>query len=243
MRRIRYQEIADDLRRRIKNDEFPAGQVLPSEAALGASYEASRVTVRKSLEVLRSQGLLDSKQGFGWFVPSEVLAQPLTGLATIEGQLERSGRESVRRILDFQFVEAPALVAQTLGSRVLEVRRLHLSDGRPLARVTVWCREDLGAELSKADVERQSFYEVLGVPLGGASQTIGAAVVDPDDAVLLQIPGESAVLTVLRTTMSREGEPVLMSEHVFPAHLTQFVVELPTVEDSFDRAASIRLVE
>ncbi len=217
--------------------------MLPSEASLGASYDASRVTIRKALEVLRSQGLVDSRQGFGWFVPSEVLAQPLTGLATIEGQLERSGRESARQILEFQFVEAPANVAATLGQRVLEVRRLHLSDGRPLARVTVWCREDLGAELSKADVERQSFYDLLDVPLGGALQTIGAAVVQPDDAALLDVPAESAVLTVLRTTRSLAGDAVLMSEHVFPAHLTQFVVELPTVDESFDRAASLRLVD
>ena len=217
--------------------------MLPSEASLGAAYEASRVTIRKSLELLRSQGLVDSRQGFGWFVPSEVLAQPLTGLATIEGQLERSGRESVRRILDFQFVQAPEQVKATLGERVLEVRRLHLSDGRPLARVTVWCREDLGAELSKADVERQSFYDLLTVPFGGALQTIGAAVVQPDDAALLEVPAESAVLTVLRTTRSLAGDAVLMSEHVFPAHLTQFVVELPTVDDSFDRAASLRLVD
>lgn len=232
MSRIRYRQIADDLRRRITSGEWAAGQVLPSEAALGVEHDASRVTIRKALEVLRSEGLVDSRQGFGWLVAAETLPQPLASLVTIEAQLEASGRESARHVLDFGFVDAPPLVCSQLGRRVLEVRRLNLADGEPFARVTVWCREDLGQSLSKADVERASFYELLdggggaGVTIGDATQTIGAENVSPSDAELLAVPTGTAVLVVRRVTNDRDGVPVLVSEHVFPGHLTEFVVEL-----------------
>lgn len=230
MRTIRYHQIADDLRNRIAGDEFSAGRLLPSEAELGSAYEASRVTIRNALEVLRGEGVVDARQGVGWFVAADRLPQTLATLATIEGQLASSGRASERRVLDFQFVPAPTHVAPLLGERVLETRRLNLADGTPFARVTVWCPDELGASLSLADVERASFYELLPVDVGGATQTIGAQIAGEADAELLEIPLNSAVLVVKRTTHDTAGNAVLVSEHVFPGHLTEFVAELASAE-------------
>ena len=203
MREIRYRAIADELRRRVEAGEFAAGRTLPSEAELSAAYEASRVTIRKALELLRDEGLVDARQGFGWFAAVDPLRQSLARLGTIEGQLAEEGVRSERRILDFGFVPAPPRVRQVLGvDTVLEVRRLNLADGEPFARVTVWCPEELGAHLSRSDVERVSFYELIDQPLGGAVQTIGAAVVDARDAVVLEVPVGSPVLRCERTTSS-----------------------------------------
>jgi len=243
VREIRYRQIADDLRRRVGAGEFAAGRTLPSESELSGSYEASRVTVRKALELLRDEGLIDSRQGFGWFAAVDPLRQSLGRLGTIEAQLTESGVHSERRILDFRFVSAPARVRQALGSAtVLEVRRVNLADGHPFARVTVWCPEDLGRHLSRADVERAPFYELLDGPLGGAVQTIGAAVVDERDAALLEVPVGSPVLRCERITSDRDGRPVLLSEHVFPAHRTEFVVDLPLSEPSI-APSGLRLVD
>jgi GntR family transcriptional regulator len=243
VREIRYRTIADALRERVHAGEFAAGRLLPSESELSASYAASRITIRKALEVLREEGLVDARQGFGWFASVDPLRQALGRLGTIEAQLADSGVSSERRILDFGFVRAGARVREVLGARtVLEVRRLNLADGAPFARVTVWCPEDLGAQLSRADVERASFYELLTVPLGGAVQTIGAALADDADAGLLEVPVGSPVLRCERITSDRAGRPVLLSEHVFPGHRTEFVVDLPTTEPSI-APNGLRLVE
>ncbi len=76
-RTIRYREIAEDLRARIDAGEFGERRILPSESELSQRYEASRVTVRKALETLRSEGLVDSRQGFGWFVAGAPFRQHL----------------------------------------------------------------------------------------------------------------------------------------------------------------------
>jgi GntR family transcriptional regulator len=242
VRAVRYREIAEDLGARVMSGEFGTGRLLPSESALSASYDASRVTVRRALEELRGEGLVDSRQGFGWFVAADPLQQSLGRLGTIEAQLAASGVETERRILDFAFVPAPADVAAVLGpGPVLQVRRLNLADGEPFARVTVWCPEDLGAELSRADVERAPFYELLPVALGGATQTIGAAAVSPADAEVLAVPAGSPALRCRRITTTVEGRPVLVSEHVFPAHRTEFVVDLPASVPSM-APSGLRLV-
>jgi DNA-binding GntR family transcriptional regulator len=242
-RTVRYRAIADDLRRQVEAGDFAAGRVLPSEADLSASYGASRVTVRRALEVLRDEGLLDARQGFGWFVASDLLRQRLGRLSTIEDQLSASGITAERRILEFAFVVAELRVQRVLGAdQVLRVRRLNLADGEPFARVTVWCPAALGDRLSRADVERSPFYELLPVPLGGATQTIGAASASAADARLLGIPTGAPVLRCERITTDADSQPVLLSEHVFPAHRTEFVVDLPQAERSM-APSGLRLVE
>jgi len=243
VRSARYQEIADELRRQLAAGELGAGQLLPSEAQLGEAYAASRVTVRKALELLRDEGLVTSRQGRGWQLAVDPLRQTLGRLGTIEAQLAEAGITSTRKVLDFGFVAAPARVRRVLGvRRVLEVRRINLADNEPFARVTVWCAEPLGRQLSLADVERASFYELLDVDLGGATQTIGAAAVAKADADALGIPPGSPVLLCTRITNGTDGEPLLMSEHVFPADRTEFVVDLPHVERSI-APNGLRLVE
>jgi GntR family transcriptional regulator len=243
VREIRYRKIADDLRHRVEVGEFAAGRTLPSESELSGSYEASRITIRKALELLRDEGLVDSRQGFGWFVAADPVRQALGRLGTIESQLASEGVHSERRVLDFRFVAAPARVRKLLDSdTVLRVRRLNLADGEPFALVTVWCPERYGAELSRADVERSPFYELIGVELGGAVQSIGAAAATSHDAELLGVPAGSPVLRCERITSSIAGQPVLVSEHVFPAHLTEFVVDLPHADASI-APSGLRLVE
>lgn len=243
MRQTRYQTIADEVRVRLESGEFAAGRLLPSESELSGEYDASRVTVRRALEVLREEGLVDSRQGFGWFVSADPVRQSLARLGTIESQLAEEGVTSARRILDFRFLSAPARVRHVLHcDTVLRVRRLNLADGAPFALVTVWCPEQHGANLSRADVERSPFYELIDVELGGAVQTIGAAAASAHDADLLDIPVGSPVLRCERITQTVDGEPVLVSEHVFPAHLTEFVVDLPHVESSI-APSGLRLVD
>lgn len=240
-RQIRYQEIADAIRELARSR--PAGSLLPSESDLSNQFGASRVTVRKALDLVREDGLIAARQGFGWFVATEPVRQSLEQLDTIEAQLASDGRSNERRVLEFAFVEPPERVRALLGSdTVLRVKRVNLADGEPFAVVTVWCPADLGRKLSRDDVEQRSFHDLLGVQLRGATQIIGADAASGADAALLHVPAGAPLLTCQRVTTDVDGRPVLVSEHLFPAHRTEFVVELPSAEPSIN-PTGLRLVE
>ena len=220
-----------------------AGHVLPSESELSAEFGVSRVTVRRALETLRDERLVESRQGFGWFSATAPVQQRLTQLDTIERQLEERGIHPQRQIIEFAFVAAPRHVADRLHcDQVLRVKRVNRADGDPFAVVTVWCPAEIGQSMSRRDVELRPFYELLGIALRGASQTIGAASATAEDAALLEVPVGSPVLRCERLTTSTAGEPILLSEHIFPAHRTEFVVDLPLAEPS-TTPSGLRLVD
>ncbi len=241
MRTIRYQEIANTLRERVAAQS--PGHVLASESDLSSEFGVSRVTIRRALDTLRDEGVVESRQGFGWFAVGPRVQQRLVQLDTIERQLEERGLPSERRIVEFAFVDAPHRVREQLGcDQVLRVKRINHADGAPFAVVTVWCPAELGQHLSRRDVERQPFYELLGLELRGATQTIGAAAADDADAALLDVPAGSPVLRCERLTTRVDGSPVLLSEHIFPAYRTEFVVDLPNADPS-TMPSGLRLVE
>ena len=228
---MRYLDLADDLRARIA-----AGRVgaLPSEAELGETHGVSRVTVRRALELLRDEGLVTSRRGSGWFVVSDPVRQPLGRVTTIEAALEAAGARPERRVLEFGFEPATPEVAKTLGlpadADVLRVARLNLADGEPFALVTVWLPESLGAHVSRADVERATFYDLLplhGVETGRIVQTITATAADRTEARRLGGRSRDPLLACRRVTYDRSGAAVMVSEHRYPARSTALEVEFP----------------
>ena len=240
-------EIADDLRRRVEAGEFGAG----AAAALrgGAVRRATRPAGSRSAGRSRrcaSEGLVDSRQGFGWFVAADPLRQSLGRLGTIERQLADEGvvSHAAGRSTSASWPPRPGSARCSACDTVLRVRRLNLADGEPFALVTVWCPEELGAELSAGPTSSARRSTSCSTsPLGGATQTIGAAVASAARGRAARRAGGLAGAAL------RAGHPLASTatrccvcEHVFPAHRTEFVVDLPHVEASI-APTGLRLVE
>ncbi|MFL1672871.1 MocR-like pyridoxine biosynthesis transcription factor PdxR [Paenibacillus dendritiformis] len=60
-----YQQIADDIERRIAYGEFPPGSLLPSERKLAAQLGVNRSTVILAYAELRALGIIESRSGSG----------------------------------------------------------------------------------------------------------------------------------------------------------------------------------
>jgi GntR family transcriptional regulator len=229
---VRSADLVDALRARIAAREIGPRGALPSELDLAREYGTSRVTVRRALDQLRREGLVTSRRGAGWFVAVDPVRQPLGRVTTVEAALEAAGARPERRVLGFRFVTAPAAVVNALRiadhDEVLQVERVNLADDDPFALVTVWVRGDLGADVSRADVERSPFYDLLplrGLELGTAHQIITAEIADATTAAHLACEVGDPLLVVRRTTHDAAGAPVLYSEHRYPAARTTFEIE------------------
>lgn len=61
----KYQEIADILRNRIKNQTYPPDSLLPNQIALVAEFGVSRMTIKKAIGILAMEGLVYAQRGAG----------------------------------------------------------------------------------------------------------------------------------------------------------------------------------
>ncbi|MFB9181614.1 GntR family transcriptional regulator [Dactylosporangium sucinum] len=59
----KYQDVADELRRRIVTRAFPPGSSLPSEHDIAAAFNCKRDTVRAAIAELVREGLLCTARG------------------------------------------------------------------------------------------------------------------------------------------------------------------------------------
>ncbi|MFG1964022.1 GntR family transcriptional regulator [Nonomuraea sp. NPDC049028] len=68
-----YRQIAAAVRKRIQSGEIPPGRRIPSLVELEAEFGVARDTLRKAIQVLKDEGLVETVRGMGVYV------KPLTG--------------------------------------------------------------------------------------------------------------------------------------------------------------------
>jgi len=241
VRDLRYMQIAADLRRLIADGEIPPGRLLPSEFDLAREHHASRATIRRALAQLKDDGIVDSRQGFGWYVVAMPLRQSLRDLTTIERQIRAAGREPSREIVHFEFTPTPSALTEVLTTEsVLEITRIDRIDGQPFATATVWVRSDYAQGLSPRTLEHRALSEQLGVELAGAIERITAIGAGRRDAERLRVPKGAPLLRVERTTWDTDGRRILRSEALYNPLLTELVAELPPA--AHDNEPGVRLI-
>ncbi|MGW1839942.1 GntR family transcriptional regulator [Streptomyces sp. NPDC002067] len=231
----RYEEIAADLRRRIRSGEFGTEGRLPSESALVRTYKAGTPTVRQALGLLVGEGLIAKYHGRGTFVRTDV---PLIEYANDRpSQLaprERGrGRGRGRTGLDADLkvsttsgeVVAPPEIADLMGveagTPLLEF--VHLGqrpqDEYPCSVVRSYLRYDMvagapwGPELTLAgetpwgDVY-QHWLAAVGVEIDHVEERLTARPPTADEAAELGVGPGTSVLEIERVARDAEGRVV-----------------------------------
>ncbi|MEU9734068.1 winged helix-turn-helix domain-containing protein [Streptomyces sp. NPDC048002] len=69
--RSAYEQVADDIRRKIATGTLKAGQRLDGNAKMAERYGVAAMTIRHALDILRGEQLIVSQQGRGTFVASD----------------------------------------------------------------------------------------------------------------------------------------------------------------------------
>ncbi len=189
---------------------------IPSERDLMAAHGVSRATVRKAIDGLVSDGLLQRIHGKGTFVARPRLESRLH-LASFSQDMRRRGLVPSTRALGIELEQPPADIAESLhlgaGDRAWRVERVRLADDQPIAHEHGWYPEPLLPGLIRHDLGG-SLYEVFrdhyGLAIEAAEQTLWGEAADPAYAELLDAPLHTPLL-VFRRVSTSAGKPL---EHV-----------------------------
>lgn len=84
-----YEEVMEQISRMIKQEEYKAGDRLPSMNELSSMFQVGKPTVREALSVLESAGVIEIRHGSGIFVRKfngDTASEFLASLEKVEGQ-------------------------------------------------------------------------------------------------------------------------------------------------------------
>jgi len=204
------------LRSRLTSGQFVPGTRLSSEPTLAVEHGVSRMTVRRALDQLSSEGLIERRPGAGTFVRDAGLARPVVvDLTNVFSHLLEMGRETSVRLLSFGYVTPPAAVATALGlkagERTQRSIRVRLTDSAPFSYLITHVPERIGLTYSEADLGTTPLLRLLegsGVVPARASQTITATLAEPDVAEALQLEIGSPLLSLTRIVYEETGSGV-----------------------------------
>jgi GntR family transcriptional regulator len=200
----RYQRLRDEMVALIAARHWRPGEAIPTEQALAKSYDVAVGTVRKAVDLLVAEGLLERFQGRGTFVRRASFDSSLFRFFRFQTrQGERRIPES--RILRREVVDAPSAVAATLqissSARVIQMSRLRLIDGVPMLAEEIWLPYVRFAAFAQMDLNEVGdlLYPVYEAQcnqvVASATETLTVEAIGPLHARLLHIePGTPAVV-------------------------------------------------
>lgn len=205
------------LRDEVSNGIYGPGAALPGEQRLAERYDVSRVTIRRALEALERDGLIQRRAGSGTVVRRQDRAggQIAADFATLMPQLVAMGRDTTARLLSFSYGRAPEAVAQAMalpeGARVQTAVRVRLIDGVPFSHLTTYVPEGIAANYTEADLATTPLFRLLersGVEVSAAQQSVSATLAAPDVAEALGVAVGSALLSIRRVVRDAAGQGV-----------------------------------
>ena len=205
------------LQDQIARGRVAPGDPLPGELKLAEMHGVSRVTIRRALDALEAEGLVDRRAGSGTVVrrsPADGVS--LTGdMASLMPQLVEMGQTTTARLLDFSYTAASTEVAAALGlpqgARVQRAVRVRLIEGKPFSHLTTEVPEDIAARYSEADLATTPLLRLMergGVRITQAHQRVTATLADPDVAGALGVPVGAPLLSLTRTVRDHDGRGV-----------------------------------
>ncbi|MFG3233612.1 GntR family transcriptional regulator [Streptomyces antibioticus] len=222
----KYIRLAQTIQQRIEDGTYAPGSKVPSENQLVQAFGMSRPTVVRALELLKRDGWLESRQGYGTIVRGRSAGVERKDRRGREA-LERDESQTPGRLVVVGQVPVPARVASVLGlpkrSEVLMRRFLVVEPGEPVELVSSYFPSDLveDTELGSADPlgggTRAHLEARKKVRFDHVTERVSARLPERGEAELLELPDGMPVLSVLVLACDASGQALQVSDVLLPA--------------------------
>lgn len=200
----RYDDIRQEMLRRINDGEWPVGSDIPHEVSLSEEFGAARGTIRRALSTLVEQGLIERRRRAGSRVTGQTSQTSKLHIPLIREEIENRGYSYSYRLLEREVRAGGHGPGARKG--LLWVSCLHLADGEPfqLEHRTINLDRLPQAADQPFRATGPNEWLVREVPATRVVTRISAAAAEPDIAEILAVPEGSPLLVVTRETFLGE---------------------------------------
>ena len=243
----KYHQVYLVLRERLEEGRFAHG--VPGEMLLMKEFGVARVTVRRALERLANEGLIERAPGRGTVAVSRPAARAdaraaapdadPASRARLTGLLENivsMGLKTRVEVVGCEVLPAPQAVAPRLGlaegEPVHKAVRVRSTDEGPLSHITTYVPAALAQGIGETELKAKPLLILLeesGVRIGRAAQSISARLADVAVARHLQVDVGSPLLAVNRLIFDEADRPVQWLNGLYRPDRYQYEMQLSRV--------------
>lgn len=210
-----YVRLRDTLAARIANGEWTADQPIPSEARLARDYELSIGTVRKGVDGLVNEGLLERRQGSGTYVRAPSFDATLFRFFQLReadgSQLSIPSSKMILRTV----TKAPEAAARALGTtEVMKIIRLRSLSDMPVLFEEIYIPAsrfsgfDKLPEAELGPLLYPLYFEHFGVLVKRATDDLSFGYASEAIAQQLELQPNDPLAVICRTAFDIEDNPV-----------------------------------
>lgn len=242
-----YLQVADDLRRQIVGGELVPGSRLPSRARLAERLHVSENVVRRAIDVLMAEGLIETRTGARPIVRPRPQLRRLTrswyreqrGGSPFRADIQAQGHEADWTCRS-KTAGAPSAIAERLriapGEPVMRSDYLFTSDDEPvmmstscepleLTRGTPVMLPERGPYAGRGVRDRMA---AIGQHVVTATEIVTARSAVPEEADALNLSAGSIVMVIQRTYWTEE-RPVETADIIVPVDRYELQYVIPVV--------------
>ncbi len=211
-----YHQIYLGLKKRIQDGLYPYDTTLPGEKELCSQLNVSRITVKRALSELATEGFVSRHRGRGtvvrYRVPSPVVRADFEGL--MENLIDMGVKTQIE-VLKVKTIPAEKPIAEALecteGDRVQFAIRRRLIEHEPFSLLHTYIPDEIAKKFPPNALKKTPILRLLadvGATPHRARQTITAVSADADIAEGLKLTVGAPVLKITRTIKSEDGRVV-----------------------------------
>lgn len=210
-----YHQVYTILRAQLMEGRFTPDKALPGELDLAQKFQVSRVTMRRALDELVREGLIERARGRGSFARAQPAAPVGAGVSGLLENLVSMGLKTKVTVISMQMMAAPDEVAAQMalapGDLVLKTVRVRGVDAGPIALLTTFVPEPIARGFSRKSLGQKpmlTLIEEAGVAVARGEQAMSARLADADIAPLLEVAFGAPLIAVTRVVYAADGRAV-----------------------------------
>ena len=228
-----YIQIAEGLISQIESGTLTPGEQLPPERDLSETLGVNRMTLRRALGVLESQGLILRKHGIGTFIAEPKIDRQMDVVFRFTSGMQNRGLTPGAKMISFEEIPAESVLAKDLAipnsAPVYSIVRLRSINHEPVMLESYKIPLERFPGLDRYDLEGRSIYEIMeseyGVPIARARQSFEPVTASDFEAELLDINFGDALMLETRLSYDSSNRPIEYGKDRYRGDRFRFVTE------------------
>lgn len=218
-----YEQLKMIIQSDIERGLYRHGQRLPAENEFATRYKVSRITVRRAIAELASEGYLISQQGKGTFVNYLKNEYKYLSFNSISENITNPSQNKTNKIISKEIILADLIISNYLqipeGTRLIRLKRIMIENSNPYMIDTAFFRLDLYPDIWGKLLENISTFKILreeyGVKFIRAEKALSVVRAGLEEASLLGcMPGDPLF----------SNSKIIYNENNIPVHYSHYIV-------------------